>query len=400
MIEKKLKNIKGFIGNSINCGIKYKNLDLSLIYSKYPCVAAGAFTKNLVTAAPVIISKNHIKNNIQAIIINSGNANAATGTQGLQNANEMCNVVGTILKIKKEQVLVSSTGIIGKQMPMDKIVPGILDVSLQLSQENFDKIPAGIKTTDTFEKYGSVQFEIDGEMITINGMAKGSGMIHPNMATMLSFLTTDINISKELLQEALSDVVEDTFNMISVDGDTSTNDMVLMLSNKTASNEKIIKKNKNYEIFKKELYDLMEYLSIEIAKDGEGATKLLEVNLFNAGSKQDAKVLSKAIITSSLVKSAFFGEDANWGRILSSMGASGSFINPDKVTLLFSSKSGKITLMQDGKLLDFSEEKASEILKESHIIITIDLNEGFENAKAWGCDLTYDYIKINADYRT
>ena len=400
MINKKLLPIEGFVGNSIHSGIKFKNLDLSLIYSKDPCIAAGSFTKNLTVAAPVILTKKHLNNPIHALIVNSGNANAATGKQGYEDAMTTCKWVSDSLGINANQVLVSSTGIIGVHMPMDKMKSGISEITNNLSLDNFNKIPKGMMTTDTFEKYCSKKFVIDGETVIINGMAKGSGMIHPNMATMLSFLTSNVNITNSLMQKALSDVTDETFNMISVDGDTSTNDMVILLSNQKSKHSLIDAENDNYKIFKSALYEVMESLSIQIAKDGEGATKLLSVELINAKTKYDAKTAAKAVITSSLVKSAFFGEDANWGRILSSLGASGASIDPNKVDLSFESNFGIIELMKSGEPLDFSEELAEKILSDKEISIHINLNDGNFDAKAWGCDLTYDYVKINADYRT
>ncbi|MEA3424086.1 MAG: bifunctional ornithine acetyltransferase/N-acetylglutamate synthase [Bacillota bacterium] len=400
MIEKKLKTIKGFLGNSIHSGVKYKNFDLSVIYSEKDCIAAGSFTENLTAAAPVILSRSKINNSIRAIIVNSGNANAATGQRGYDDAKKMCALAAENLNIDEDSILVSSTGVIGVHLPMEKIENGIKEIGPTLTEENIINIPEGIMTTDTFKKHGSVEFTIDNEKIVINGMAKGSGMIHPNMATMLSFLTTNINISKDLMQKALSEVVKDTFNMISVDGDTSTNDMVLLLSNQTAMNNHIVNEDENYKIFKNALHEILEYLSISIARDGEGATKLLKVTLSSASTKESARILAKSVITSSLVKSAFFGEDANWGRILSALGASGAFMDPGKVDLSFKGELNKIDLMKYGEPLNFSEENAAEILAEKEIEIIIDLNIGDYSAKAWGCDLTYDYVKINADYRT
>jgi glutamate N-acetyltransferase/amino-acid N-acetyltransferase len=400
MIKKELMHIEGFIGNTVHSGVKYKNPDLSLIFSTIPCIAAGTFTKNLTIAAPLIVTKAHLDNPIQALLVNSGNANAATGTQGYEDALATCSHVAKTLGISASQVLVSSTGVIGVPMPMEKIESGIAKVSTNLTSENFKKIPKAMMTTDTFEKYGSLSIEIDGDIVTFNGMAKGSGMIHPNMATMLSFLTTNANISKEMLQKALSEVVEDTFNMISVDGDTSTNDMVIILSNQTAQHPLIDSETESYQIIKSAVHELLEYLSIEIAKDGEGASKLLSVHLTQAPSKKDARTAAKSVITSSLVKSAFFGEDANWGRILSSLGASGATLDPKKVDLYFESSKGKIQLMDNGQPVLFSEEIAAKILSENEILIHINLNMGVASAKAWGCDLTYDYVKINADYRS
>lgn len=400
MIQKTLLPIDGFLGNAVHAGIKRKKLDLSLIYSEVPCIAAGAFTKNLTVAAPVLVTKEHLDKPIQALIVNSGNANAATGKPGLEDAKQTCHLVAEMLNLEPEQVLVSSTGVIGVPMPMDKIAYGIGKLDGTLSQENFNQVPIGMMTTDTFAKFGSVSFELDGETVIINGAAKGSGMIHPNMATMLSFLTSNVQIDRVLMQKALSEVVEETFNMISVDGDTSTNDMVVLLSNQTAKHTPITEENAAYTLFKEALYEILEFLSIQIAKDGEGASKLLSVHLTGARSKQDARIAAKAIITSSLVKSAFFGADANWGRILSSVGASGAQLDPLKIDLRFASEKGQITLMKAGEPVGFSEETAAHMLSADEIDILIDLNDGTFEAKAWGCDLTYDYVKINADYRT
>lgn len=400
MINNYLKTINGFIGNSIHSGIKYKNLDLAVIYSETPCIAAGSFTTNKTVAAPVIISREKIKNSIQAIIVNSGNANAVTGNQGTKDGNRMCDLISAQLKINSDSVLVSSTGVIGVKLPMEKIENGISKLKNTLSEENLNKVPKGIMTTDTFEKKGNISFFIEDEEIIINGMGKGSGMIHPNMATMLGFMITNINISRELMQEALSEVVDETYNMISVDGDTSTNDMVILLSNQNAKHSLIEEKNDDYKKFLNALYELAEFLAIEIARDGEGATKLLKVDLINAKSLKDAKILAKAIITSSLVKSAFFGEDANWGRVLSSLGASGAQMDPNRVGLIFKSSFGEIELMKNGEPLVFNEKVASKILSDSEIEIKVNMNDGKFNAKSWGCDLTYDYVKINAEYRS
>ncbi len=400
MIEKKILTIPGIKGNAIHSGIKFKNKDLAIIYSEDPLLVAGAFTKNLTVAAPVLVTKDKIKGPVRALVVNSGNANAATGPQGLKDALDTCRCTATALGIHPEEVLVSSTGVIGVPLPMEKISEGIKKLAPTLSEENLKTVPEGIITTDTFTKFGSVTLDIEGAVVTLTGMAKGSGMIHPNMATMLSFILTDANIDQGLLQKALSEVVEDTFNMISVDGDTSTNDMVLVMSNSKAGHEKITAEDASYTAFKAALYELLEYLSMTIAKDGEGASKLLKAHVTGAHSKADARLLAKGVITSSLVKSAFFGADANWGRIISALGASGGYLDPDKVDLTLKSPGGTIDLMKAGSPLGFDEETAKAILLHDEIDILITLGDGEAEAKAYGCDLTYDYVKINADYRS
>ncbi|OPL09282.1 MAG: hypothetical protein AVO33_07400 [delta proteobacterium ML8_F1] len=400
MIEKKILAVKGIQGNALHSGIKFKNKDLAVIYSETPMIVAGAFTKNLTVAAPVIVTKEKIHQPVKALVVNSGNANAATGPQGLKDAMDTCQAAATALGILPEEVLVSSTGVIGVPLPMAKLITGIENLVPGLSEENLALVPEGIITTDTFTKFGSVTLLIDGTRVTLTGMAKGSGMIHPNMATMLSFIMTDANIDHTLMQRALSEVVEDTFNMISVDGDTSTNDMVLVMSNTRAGHDKITQEDSNYHLFKAALYELLEYLSMSIAKDGEGASKLLKVQVRGAQSKADARLLAKGVITSSLVKSAFFGADANWGRIISALGASGGYLDPQKVDLTLKSRGGSIDLMRDGSPLGFDEDKAKTILIEDEIDILITLGDGEAEAKAYGCDLTYDYVKINADYRS
>jgi len=400
MIEKKILTIPGIKGNAIHSGIKFKNKDLAIIYSEDPLLVAGAFTKNLTVAAPVLVTKDKIKGPVRALVVNSGNANAATGPQGLKDALDTCRCTATALGIHPEEVLVSSTGVIGVPLPMEKISEGIKKLAPTLSEENLKTVPEGIITTDTFTKFGSVTLDIEGAVVTLTGMAKGSGMIHPNMATMLSFILTDANIDQTLLQKALSEVVEDTFNMISVDGDTSTNDMVLVMSNSKAGHEKITREDASYTAFKAALYELLEYLSMTIAKDGEGASKLLKAHVTGAHSKADARLLAKGVITSSLVKSAFFGADANWGRIISALGASGGYLDPDKVDLTLKSPGGSIDLMKAGSPLGFDEETAKAILLHDEIDILITLGDGEAEAKAYGCDLTYDYVKINADYRS
>jgi len=400
--EKSLTDVKGFKAVGIHCGIKKNGKkDLAIIYSEKPAVAAGVFTKNKVKAAPLQITMENINNEgIQGIIVNSGNANACTGEKGLANGLDMVNTLAKTLNIDSKQVLVGSTGIIGVPLPMNIIIPGIKKASSLLSKKGGKDAAEAIMTTDSFPKMMTVEIEIDGKRIYISGIAKGSGMIHPNMATMLGFIVTDINISKEMLTKALKDSVSDSYNMISVDGDTSTNDMVIALANGVATNKKIDTINDDYLKFKEALDFVNIELAKMIAKDGEGATKLIEVSLLNARSKEDAKLCAKSVISSNLVKSAFFGCDANWGRIMCSLGYSDGSFNPDKVDVFFESKEGNIQLVNNGMGLNFDEEKALKILKNDYVKIIIDLKDGVFNSKAWGCDLSYDYVKINGSYRT
>lgn len=396
---------KGFLAASTAAGIKYENRkDMAMIYSKVPCVAAGTFTTNIVKAAPVKWDKNVVyhQQNAQAVVINAGIANACTGEEGMSYCKETAEKVSELLHIPAEQVLVASTGVIGKQLPMERICNGIAAMvpALGGDLESGHNAALAIMTTDTHEKEIAVEFELDGKKVTIGGMCKGSGMIHPNMCTMLSFVTTDIAITKELLQEALSADVQDTYNMISVDGDTSTNDTCLLLANGMAGNAVITEKNEAYEAFVKALNFVNEYLAKQMAGDGEGATALFEVKIVGAQTKEQAKVLSKSVITSSLTKAAIYGHDANWGRILCAMGYSGAEFDPEKVDLYFESEAGKLQIIADGVAVDYSEEEASKILAKPYVTAIADIKMGKEEATAWGCDLTYDYVKINADYRS
>lgn len=403
MIDNKLIKIDGFKGNAINSGVKYQKYDLAIIYSEEPCTAAGVFTKNKTVAAPVVISKEKIenKNKIKAIVINSGNANACTGKKGLSDAKKICSLVAKELNIHPKEILVASTGIIGKNLPMDLISSGIEMITKDLTYENFYKVPEGIMTTDKFTKTCSTYFQIEEQDVKINGLAKGSGMIHPNMGTMLGFFTTNVNIDQSVLQTLIKDVTDDTFNMISVDGDTSTNDSVMVITNNQAKHNPINStETEAYKILKKHFYKVFEDLAIKIAKDGEGASKLLEVNLTGALSKADAKLLSKSVIQSSLVKSAFFGEDANWGRILCALGYSGAELDPTKVDLVFKNSIGSVQLLKNGENLNFDLKQAKKILSQDKIMIDIDIHLGDYQAKAWGCDLSYDYVKINANYNS
>ena len=395
---------KGFKAAGIHAGIKKQKKDMALIYSEVPCKSAGTFTTNIVKAAPVKWDMEIVSNApfTQAIVVNSGIANACTGTKGYAYCEATAKTAASLLHIPQEAVLVASTGIIGKQLPMDAVKAGIQKLVPELS----DTIQAGslaaeaIMTTDTVKKEVAVAIELDGKTVTLGGICKGSGMIHPNMCTMLSFITTDVNISKELLQEALSEDVQDTYNMISIDGDTSTNDTVLLLANGLADNPIIQEKNESYYRFASALNYVNTCLSKKIAGDGEGATALFEVQIIGAKTKEQAVKLSKAVITSSLSKAAIFGHDANWGRILCAMGYSGAIFDPEQVDLTFTSKAGTLQIIQNGTAVDYSEEEATKILSEPEVTVIADIKMGDKAATAWGCDLTFDYVKINADYRS
>ena len=396
---------KGFKAASTAAGIKYKDRkDMAMIYSEVPCKAAGTFTTNLVKAAPVKWDKVVVENSTcaQAVIVNAGIANACTGEEGLRYCMETAEAAAESLSIPVSSVLVASTGVIGKQLPMDRIVAGVKAMvpELDSSQESGTAAAIAIMTTDTVKKEVAVQFEVGGKTITMGGMCKGSGMIHPDMCTMLSFVTTDAAISKELLQEALREDIKDTYNMISVDGDTSTNDTVLLLANGMAGNEEIQSKNEDYETFCKALNFINETLAKKMAGDGEGCTALFEVKIIGAETKKQAVTLSKSVITSSLTKAAIFGHDANWGRILCAMGYSGAVFDPEKVDLYFESAAGKLKIIENGVALSYSEEEATRILSEPEVTATADIKLGEATATAWGCDLTFDYVKINADYRS
>lgn len=404
-IEGGVTAAKGFLSASTAAGIKYKDRkDMALLYSEVPCKVAGTFTTNVVKAAPVKWDQEIVKNSAyaQAVVVNAGIANACTGAEGYGYCKDTADVAAEALQIPPEAVLVASTGVIGMQLPMDKIAGGVkaMAPALDGSLESGTLSAQAIMTTDTKKKEVAVQIELGGVTVTIGGMCKGSGMIHPNMCTMLAFVTTDAAISKELLQEALSEDVKDTYNMISVDGDTSTNDTVLLLANGMAGNVEITEKNEDYEVFKQALNVVNETLAKKMAGDGEGCTALFEVKVVGAESKEQAVTLSKSIITSSLTKAAIFGHDANWGRILCAMGYSGARFDPEQVDLFFESAAGKLQIIRDGVALDYSEEEATKILSEPEVTAIADVKMGEASATAWGCDLTFDYVKINADYRS
>lgn len=396
---------KGFMANGLNAGIKNNvKKDMALVYSEKPCVAAGVFTTNKVKAAPVKWDYNVVHNSpyAQAVVINSGVANACTGEEGYGYCMDMAEAVGNEMQLPKDAVLVASTGVIGRQLPMDIIKEGIkkLPKGLKPDEEAATLAAEAIMTTDTKSKQVAVNFEIDGKVVTMGGMCKGSGMIHPNMATMLCFITTDCMIKKDLLQKALSEIVNDTFNMISVDGDTSTNDSVLLLANGMAENKIIDTEDENYKKFYEALYYIMEELSKKIAGDGEGCTCLFEVRVLNALTKEDAKTMAKSVVCSSLTKAAIYGHDANWGRILCAMGYSGAEFDPELVDIYFESACGRLQIVKDGRADDYSEEEATKILSKEHVIAICDCKQGTFNATAYGCDLTHEYVNINADYRS
>ena len=396
---------KGFLAAGLAAGIKKGNKkDMAMIYSSSLCMAAGTFTTNLVKAAPVKWDQEIVYHqpSAQAVVINSGVANACTGSEGMECCQMTAQEAAKVLNIEPTQVLVASTGVIGQQLPMDQIREGVRNLAPLLSgaREASALAAQAIMTTDTVPKEVAVTVKLGGRTVTIGGMCKGSGMIHPNMCTMLSFVTTDAAISREMLQKALSDVVKDTYNMVSVDGDTSTNDTVLLLANGMAENPEITEDCEDYETFKEALLYVNTCLAKKIAGDGEGATALFEVKVVGAENKEQAVTLAKSVITSNLTKAAIFGHDANWGRILCAMGYSGAQFDPDRVDLYFESAAGKLQIIENGVAVDYSEEEATRILSEKEVTAVADLKAGDAKATAWGCDLTYDYVKINADYRS
>lgn len=396
---------KGFEAASAAVGIKYQGrTDMALVYSQKPCEAAGTFTTNVVKAAPVKWDKKVVESNAkpQVVVINSGIANACTGETGMEYCKEVAKEAAKALETETESVLIGSTGVIGMQLPVEKMKDGVHLLAKEKAEglEMGNLAAKAIMTTDTKEKEAAVTIELDGTTVTIGGMAKGSGMIHPNMCTMLAFITTDAVISKEALQAALSSDVEETYNMISVDGDTSTNDTVLLLANQMAGNKEIQKGTKELEIFKEALHEVNTTLAKKIAGDGEGATALLEVTVQGAETKQQAKTLAKSVICSNLTKTAIAGHDANWGRILCAMGYAGVEFEPEKTDLFIQSSAGELKLVENGMALDYSEKKATEILSQTEVCVVADIKAGTEKATAWGCDLTHGYIDINADYRS
>ncbi len=395
---------KGFLGAGQHVGIKKRKKDLALIVSEVEADAVGTFTTNMVKAAPVLWDKKIVEGTqkVKAIAINSGIANACTGKLGEENNEAFAKIVGDAFGVSHEKILICSTGVIGQQLPLEPIEKGIDSTKALLSSSNEAgvEVATSIMTTDTKPKHIAVEIDIDGTTVTLGACCKGSGMIHPNMATMLGFITTDLNISKELLNKALKEVIPDTFNMVSVDRDTSTNDTVLLLANGLAGNKKIETEDQNYQTFKEALYYVNEYLAKCIAGDGEGATKLLEINVNHAKDIKQAKVIAKSVCTSPLVKTAVYGNDANWGRLLCAMGYSGEEFDPYQVDLYIESEYGELKLVENGMATDYSEEVATKILSSEYVKANIDMKIADGKATAWGCDLTYDYVKINADYRS
>ena len=394
---------KGFLSSGIHCGVKegYNKKDLALIYSKIPCTAAGVYTSNKVKGAPILVCKKHLDNDTaQAIIANSGNANTCNGDDGVSKAEKMTELAASALKINKEDVLVASTGVIGLPLNIDAIADGVPSLVESLSETGSDDTANAIMTTDTVKKELAVTFKIGGKDVTLGSISKGSGMIEPNMCTMLSFITTDVKIHASLLKEALTEAVNVSYNRVSVDGDMSTNDTVLILANGLAENDIIDSKNEDYYNFLEALKYVTVKLSKQVAKDGEGATKLIQCTMTGAKTEEDALKLSKSVINSSLVKAAMFGCDANWGRILCAMGYADTFFDPQKVNVYFESKQGSIIVCKDGSSVNFDEDTALKILKEDEVLIKVELNIGDAEITTWGCDLTYDYVKINGDYRS
>ena len=394
---------QGFTAAGICCSIKPNNhtkRDLMLLFCDVPCNAAGVYTQNLVKSAAVLVTQQHLKNGrAQAVIANSGNANTCNAG-GMEKANRMCDIAAKELQINPEDVIVASTGVIGQVLPIEPIESKAEELFTLLSKAGGTDAAEAIMTTDTVKKEAAVTLTLSGKTVTIGGIAKGSGMIHINMGTMLSFLTTDAAVSSEMLYEALKEAVGDSFNMVSVDGDTSTNDTLTIMASGKAGNDEITEKNEDYRAFVQALTVLCKKLSKMLAGDGEGATKLLVCSVTGAKTKEDAKGVAKTIICSSLLKAAMFGADANWGRVLCAIGYSGCDVDIQKVDVAFASCKGTLPVCKNGAGIDFSEERAKEILSEKEITIEVALNDGTYDAEAYGCDLTYDYIKINGDYRT
>ena len=404
---------KGFKANGVYCGIKKPSIDnqnpaaphkndLGMIVSDSECCCAAVYTTNKVKGAPIIVTKNNLEktgSKARAVIVNSKNANTCNA-DGVEKAEKMCELAAKELNIKPEEVIVASTGVIGQILPIEPIEKGIAPLVAGLSYTGNEEAAAAIMTTDTVKKEYAVEFSAGGSVCRIGGMAKGSGMIHPNMATTLNFITTDVKISTQMLQSALNDIVKITYNCLSIDGDTSTNDMVCVMANSAAENEEITCEGEDFENFKAALYEVMMNLTKMLAKDGEGATKMIECECKGCPDTDTAITVAKSVVGSTLFKCAVFGEDANWGRILCAVGYAPAEFDINKVDVDIKSEFGEIAVCRNGAGVDFSEEKAAEVLKSDEIYVIINLNAGESSAKAWGCDLTYDYVKINGDYRT
>jgi glutamate N-acetyltransferase/amino-acid N-acetyltransferase len=394
---------QGFVASGVHCGVRAnkEKKDLALVYSERKCAAAACYTKNRIIGQPLVVTREHLADGVaQAIIVNSGNANTCTGEEGIAVARRMAALVAERLPVKAEDVIVASTGVIGVPLNVAVIEAGMEALVAGLSRTGSIDAREAIMTTDTMKKEAAVTFELGGASITLGARAKGAGMIHPNMATMLSFITTDCAISRELLQEALSASVVRTYNRVSVDGDTSTNDMVAVLANGAAGNAPIVERGADYRAFAEALDNVNILLARLIARDGEGATKLVECTVSGAADEAEAEALAKAVICSSLVKTAMFGSDANWGRVLCALGYTTSSFDPDKVALSFESSRGYIEVCKNGAPIPFSEEKAKKVLGDQEVAILVDLGGGSGEATAWGCDLSYEYVRINGDYRT
>ena len=405
IIEGGVTAAQGFEAAGIEAAIKYQNRkDMAMVYSRTPCRAAGVFTSNVVKAAPVLWDKEIVENSpaVQAGIVNSGIANACTGKPGYDCCRQTAEKAAQLLGISPDAVLVASTGVIGNQIPVDKLLAGVekLAAARAATQEAGTLAAEAIMTTDTVSKQAAVQIELGGRIVTVGGMCKGSGMIHPNMCTMLAFVTTDAAISRELLQEALREDVVDTFNMISVDGDTSTNDTLVVLANGLAGNPEITCKNEDYDKFREALNYINTTLAKKMAGDGEGATALFETRVIHADTKENARILSKSVIGSSLCKAAIFGHDANFGRFLCALGYSGVAFDPEKIELYFQNAEKSILIYKDGTAVEYSEEEAAQVLASPEVTVLVDMHMGDAEATAWGCDLSYEYVKINADYRS
>ena len=405
VIEGGVTAAKGFEAAGVEAGIKYQNRkDMAMVYSTAPCTAAGVFTSNVVKAAPVLWDKEVVAHSpsVQAVVVNSGIANACTGKQGYDCCRQTADKAAEVLGISTDAVIVASTGVIGWQLPVDRLQAGVekLAAAKQPTLEAGTQAAEAIMTTDTISKQVAVTIEIDGKQVTVGGMCKGSGMIHPNMCTMLGYVATDAVIEKEVLQKMLREDVVDTYNMISVDGDTSTNDTLLVLANGMAGNPTIEEGTADYEAFKAALHYVNETQAKRLAGDGEGATALVECHVYHADTKENARILAKSVICSSLTKAAVYGHDANWGRILCALGYSGAQFDPEHMELYYAAGDRKILIYKDGGDAGYSEEEASDILSQKEVQILADMKLGEAEATAWGCDLTYDYVKINADYRS
>ena len=395
---------KGFVANGINCGLnsdKNKN-DLGMVYSSTVCNAAAVYTQNKVKGAPILVTKEHLKatgGKAMAVVVNSKNANTCN-VDGVEKAERICELAADALGIDADMIINASTGVIGQIIPIEPFEEHMKELAGGLSADGNDKAANASMTTDTVDKQVAVEFTLGGKTCRLGGMAKGSGMIHPNMATTLNFITTDVAISADMIQKALSEIVKITYNCLSIDGDTSTNDTLSVMANGLAGNEEIVTENDDYVIFKKALYIVMECMTMMLASDGEGASKMLECTVSGAPDQDTAIIVAKSIIRSPLTKCAMFGEDANWGRILCAIGYAEADFDIDKVDVDLESEKGIVEVCRNGSGIPFSEEKASEVLSEDDIYINVNLNQGEASAKAWGCDLTYDYVKINGDYRS